>query len=119
MNTEIPEFIGKTLASIEHLDRTDEITFNFNNGESYKMEHFQDCCESVTVEDIAGDFEDLIGKPLLVAEERTSNDYGEAYESATWTFYEFATIKGNVTIRWCGESNGYYSESVDIYKVKT
>lgn len=122
--TAFSDLIGKTLVSI---DTTDEsIKFRTIEGEQYEMSHFQSCCESVTVESIVGDLNDLIGHPILKAEESTSENAtplgvqlpSRCDESYTWTFYKLATIKGYVDIRWFGESNGYYSESVDFYKVE-
>jgi hypothetical protein len=121
----IKDLIGKTLTKVD-LDKSrycDTIIFHTDQGEVYQMYHSQDCCESVTVEDVVGDLEDLIGSPIIVAEERSSNVNPcgiekEFQESFTWTFYELATIKGYVTIRWYGESNGYYSESVDFDRVE-
>ena len=107
---------GKTLSSIKADDY--EIVFETTDGERYRMYHEQDCCESVRVEDIVGDLEDLVGSELLIAEEvdgESPADF-EAYESYTWTFYKFATRKGYVDIRWLGQSNGYYSESVSFIK---
>ena len=116
------ELIGKTLANVENVGN-EEIIFTTVGGEKYKLYHSQDCCESVTVEDICGDLQDLIGSPILKASEDTNSETNpegvkpEYQDSFTWTFYNIATAKGHVTIRWYGESNGYYSESVDFAQV--
>jgi hypothetical protein len=86
----------------------------YTDDEIYKMFHCQDCCENVEIEEIIGDLIDLIGTPLTMAEEVTESGENKDWESYTWTFYKMATLKGYVTIRWLGESNGYYSEDVDF-----
>lgn len=112
---EVKELIGRIIDSIDN-NADVELLFQVRDGEKYKMYHDQDCCESVSIEEIIGDLDDLIGHPILMAEEVSQND-DDAYESGTWTFYKFATIKGYVTIRWYGSSNGYYSESVSFKTV--
>lgn len=123
------DLIGHTILDIKGAEKgSDSITFEMSNGGRYVMQHHQDCCESVDVDDVVGDVADLIGSPVLRAEVR--NEDGSKTEreagwgkytpdSATWTFYELATIKGSVTLRWFGESNGYYSEEVSFDCVKT
>lgn len=97
-------------------ENEDEIIFHTNIGK-YRMYHSQDCCESVGIEEIIGDVEDLYDSPVLIAEEVSKNDE-DASESGTWTFYKLSTVKGSVTVRWYGSSNGYYSESVSFEKME-
>jgi len=121
METGIGMLIGKTIIEISNYN--DEIIFTVKGGDQYKMYHSQDCCESVSVEDIVGDLDDLIGSKIITASEDSSTDKPKDVvrdyepESETWTFYHLATRKAHVTIRWCGQSNGYYSESVDFVKM--
>lgn len=119
---EFTELLGKTFLSVEQ-QGDDEIIFTESDGTKYVQYHSQDCCESVLVDEIHGDLTDLQESPILQAEEVISEDETpdgfpkvEYPDSYTWTFYKLATIKGYVTIRWLGESNGYYSESVDMRK---
>ena len=120
---DITELLGKTLSSVSATD--DEVKFVTVEGDVYKMLHFQDCCESVYVESIVGDLDDLVGEPIVRAEEaedlfdiiKNADKEESSDESYTWTFYKLATRKGYVDIRWYGSSNGYYSESVDFIKV--
>ena len=110
--------IGKTFTEVKQVNNYgDELHFVSDEG-TFVFYHDQNCCESVGIEEVHGDLNDLVGAPLLVAEERTeTGETADAWaDSQTWTFYEFRTIKGSVTVRWLGTSNGYYSERVD-YKL--
>jgi hypothetical protein len=105
--------VGKVLARVTETRTT--LDFVDTDGKTYLLYHDPDCCESVQIEDVAGNLDDLIGTPILDATESTNRDNPpEGSESHTWTFYRLTTIKGTVVIRWLGESNGYYSEGVDF-----
>jgi hypothetical protein len=123
--SEVKELIGKVMAKVEQFG-DERIEFTTTAGELYVLFHRQDCCEFVTIEDVAGDLADLVGSPIVQAEEVVSepsvntpgvpvNEYQDV--SFAWTFYKFGTAKGFVTIRWYGESTGYYSVSVDFERI--
>lgn len=113
----LAKMIGQTITRIEGGEKgEDEILFHLESGEKVYLFHAQNCCEHVAISDREGDLQDLIGSPLTLAEvvtrsEEEDDPYGG---SITWTFYKFATVKGYVDFTWRGESNGYYSEAVDM-----
>ena len=85
---------GKTLKDIK-VKRNEEIIFTVDDGTKYKMFHDQCCCEHVYIEDICGDIKNLIGSPIVMAEEVSNYDMGKLDkwdDSYTWTFYRLATI---------------------------
>lgn len=119
---DVSVLMHRTITNLQQ-NGDDELLFTMDNGDRYIMYHSQNCCEYVRIEDINGDLNDLVGSPVLQAEVvsgETRDGWEEEYQndSYTWTFYKFATIKGSVTLRWLGESNGYYSERVDFGKVE-
>lgn len=114
----ISDLLGKTMKSVTESDN--EIIFRTINGVKYSLHHEQDCCEDVYIEDINGNLEDLVGSPITLADESYNNDNPKEdtnkYDSFTWSFYRFATVKGYVDVRFYGTSNGYYSEIAQLYK---
>ena len=79
--------------------------------------YMEDCIgEDVTLEDINGDVNDLIGEEILEAREDTNSQVNEE-GSLTWTFYTIKSRRGTVVIRWYGTSNGCYSEAVDVTEI--
>lgn len=114
----ISDLIGRTVTRIERPNSGEVIFICDGDGTTWRLFHYQDCCESVYLDDVAGDLADLTGTPIVMAEESTRNGSGEdGAESRTWTFYKFATARGYVTLTWRGDSNGYYSESVDFEQI--
>ncbi len=107
---------GQTIVTIEGASEGSEtITFTMADGGRFVQLHRQDCCESVSVAEVVGDLDSIIGQEVMEAREHSNNDNPpEHAESHTWTFYTIRTNRGTVVIRWLGESNGYYSESADV-----
>lgn len=114
------EIVGKIPVQIRGEVQDDTLVIHFTDGTSIKFYHSQDCCECVFIEDIVGDWTDLLNTPLVLVEERTFTSEEDTtpagctcWDVDSWTFYSFQSAKGVVDVRWHGSSNGYYSTSVD------
>ncbi|WP_417737245.1 hypothetical protein [Rosistilla oblonga] len=104
------------LTHIDTDEKNNEIMLTTESGKVIKIFHDQDCCETVAIEDAEGEWHKLFGKVLVEAsrdEKQSECDYG----SKTETTLKFRVDGATVISRWIGESNGYYSESVDIEEV--
>jgi len=110
------DLIGHTMTKV--IDEGERLIFEREDGKRFSFYHEQDCCESVRIEEVIGDLQDLVGSPIVQAEEISDESFEDtstdSYDSHTWTFSKFATNKGSLTVRWLGQSNGYYSEEVSF-----
>ena len=76
----------------------------------------QDCCENVSIQDTEGEWHTIIGKVIIEADEEIIES-NTSWGSRTDTKLKFRVDDATVISKWVGESNGYYSESVDIAEV--
>ena len=110
----IKDMIGKKVVGIYY----DEENFQIITDDCvYAFYHEQDCCEDVWLTQVDGISDKIIGSRIVMAEEVVDEKYTE-YGHVTWTFYKIGTTKGMIDFRFQGESNGYYSESVDLIKIE-
>ena len=110
----IKDMIGKKITGIYY----DEENFQIRTDDCvYAFYHEQDCCEDVWLTQVDGISDKIIGSRIVMAEEVVDEKYTE-YGHVTWTFYKIGTTKGMIDFRFQGESNGYYSESVDLIKIE-
>ena len=108
---------GMTITAVVYDEQNESLLIHLNT-HVLEMIHHQDCCETVYLSDVVGSFEDLIGYPLLEVSESIVSIPTE-YESATASYYNFKTVKASVQLRWVGESNGCYSETIDCFLYPT
>ena len=106
-------FVGKTIESVLGAKAgSEDATFFFTDGTAVSTYHSQDCCESVSIDRVAGDIDELIGKKITAASEEESGERDEEYgDSCTWTEQTLEADGVKVMIVWFGTSNGYYSET--------
>ena len=122
MNDQLPnaivhiykEMIGET---IEHISGCEKGSYEMfiltNSGIKFRLYHEQECCENVQIEDVVGDPMDLVGCKILEAEEVACGiEDGNELDIFQWTYYKLSTISSSISIRWLGESNGFYSVRV-------
>lgn len=110
----IDELVGKVIRGLAY----DEYYFQILTDDCvYIFYHEYDCCEDVWITQVDGISDKIIGSRIVIAEVVTDEKDTE-YGHITWTFYKIGTNKGMIDFRWQGESNGYYSESVDLIKIE-
>ena len=109
--------VGKTIVRVDTNNGNNaEIVFKCSDGTVYTTYHSQDCCESVWFEDSDNAPDSLEGETIVTAFVNCEVN-PNACESGTYTFYTLASRNVSVTFRFNGESNGYYSESVDFRQI--
>ena len=115
-HVEFSDLVGEVLDAVDIDREENQILLTTRSGRKFLVYHEQDCCETVAISDQDGNFDNLIGKPLIEARD-FAVDTGETesdYDSQTTTTLVFRVDDQTVISRWIGDSNGYYSESVDI-----
>ncbi|WP_083700353.1 hypothetical protein [Shewanella sp. UCD-KL12] len=121
---ELCELVGKKIAVIKGLDKgSEEVRVFTECGYEYLFSNEPDGGK-VELEDFECDIEALVGAVIISAEIST-NEHSEGddnpphkyVECWTWSFYKIETTKGELWMRWLGESNGYYSEDVSLVLV--
>ena len=111
---DIKDMVGKKVLGIYY----DEENFQILTDDGvYAFYHEQSCCESVWLTQVDGINDKIIGSRIVIAEEVVDEKDTE-YGHITWTFYKIGTNKGMIDFRWQGESDGGYSETVDLVKIE-
>jgi len=110
-NIAFNSLLGKVITRIEVID--DRVEFYTKDNERFTLINFESWCGN-DVEVWPDDDEDyniILDSPILLAEE--TEDSNDAY---FYSFYKLSTNNDSITMRFCGRSNGYYSEKMQLYR---
>lgn len=119
---EYKQIIGKKVLVVQRDDDSFHLIFEDGTAKFY---HDQDCCESVYIHTVEGDLKDLVGKVIIDIEEFIGDEHAPdgaeipelvySDDSHTWTKYVIKAGGVEFVMYWFGQSNGYYSESVNFF----
>lgn len=111
--------VGEVLAYVDTDEKGEWIRLTTQSGRVIEIYHNQDCCEHVRIESTEGSWLDLIGKVVVEASGTYVESKGDGFYQydCTKTKLVFRVDDATVISRWIGESNGYYSESVDFAEI--
>lgn len=91
----ITDLVGETLKKVERIGDERIVFYPLVGNRNLILHHDQDYYESVYIEDVCGDLDDLVGLPVFMAEEVICESFTpdwagkvENYdnETFTWTF---------------------------------
>ena len=111
---DIDDLVGKVIKGWAYSDMYFQI---LTDDCVYIFYHEYSCCESVWLTQVDGINDKIIGSRIVIAEVVTDEKDTENGH-ITWTFYKIGTNKGMIDFRFQGESDGGYSETVDLVKIE-
>lgn len=104
--------LGKKVVEVENSGTP--IVLKFEDGSKLKIDLEGDCCSSsyFSPEGLS-DSKELEGATIDAIEEVESGNHGPYddggdYDCVSWHFLKIKTDKGDVTLDWRNDSNGYY-----------
>jgi hypothetical protein len=113
-HVEFSALVGEVLDSVDIDREENQILLTTRSGRRFVVYHEQECCETVAISGQDGSFDKLVGKPIVEARDIAVDTGDDELDSQTTTTLVFRVDDQTVISRWIGDSNGYYSESVDI-----
>lgn len=114
---ELEDLNGEVISHIDVDKTSDEILITTESGRQILIYHAQECCEVVGIRSVSPDYTNAV-KEIILSLNTTEMQFDSAEsDSQTITVVELKTTGCTVVSVWFGESNGYYSESVDIAEI--